>query len=114
VDLLRREFFGPADVVDVVGVSAVDEDVARLQQGQEVGDGLVHDGRGDHQPDGPRLVQLLHEVRQRGSPQGVFLDQVFHRFGRLVEDHASMAGLEQPPHHVRAHPAQSDHSQLHY
>ena len=31
VDALRREFLGAADVVDVVGVAAVDEDVARLE-----------------------------------------------------------------------------------
>ena len=34
VNLLRGEVFGAADVVDVVGVAAVDEDVARLQQRQ--------------------------------------------------------------------------------
>ena len=31
VNLLRREFFRAADVVDVVGIAAVDEDVARFE-----------------------------------------------------------------------------------
>ena len=66
VDSLRREFLGAADIVDIVGVAAVDEDVSRLEIGHEVSDGFVHDCRRDHQPDCPRLVELLHEVLQRG------------------------------------------------
>ena len=33
--------------------------------------------------------------------------------GLHVEDDALVAALLQPPHHVRAHPAESDHSELH-
>src|SRR5262249_38386211 len=114
MDLLRREFPGAADVVHVVGVAAVDEDVAGLEMGQEVGAGYVHDGRRDHQPDGPRLVELLHEVLQRGGAHRLLLDQFFHRLGRAVEDHALVACPEKPPHHVGAHPAQADHAELHH
>ena len=35
------------------------------------------------------------------------------RLRRHVEDHALVAAPDQPPHHVRAHPAQADHSELH-
>ena len=35
------------------------------------------------------------------------------RVGRAVVDHAVMAPLEKPAHHVGAHPAESDHSDLH-
>ena len=113
MDLLRGEFLGAADVVHIVGVAAVDEDVAGLQIGQEFGDGCVHDCRRDHQPDCPRLVELLDEVLQRGGSHRLLLDQFFHRFRRPVEDHALVACLEQPPHHVGAHSAQADHSELH-
>ena len=47
------------------------------------------------------------------APNRLLLDQFLHRFRRHVEDHALVASLEQPPHHVGAHPAQSDHSELH-
>ena len=113
VDALRRELLGAADVVDVVGIAAVDEDVAGFEMGQEIGDGLVHDRRRHHQPDRPRLGQLLHEVCERGGADRFLLDQLLHCFRRHVEDHALVAALEQPPHHVRAHSAKSDHSELH-
>ena len=47
------------------------------------------------------------------APDRFLLGQLLDRFGRPVEDHALMASLEQPPHHVGAHPAESDHSELH-
>jgi hypothetical protein len=40
-------------------------------------------------------------------------DQFFHHFRRPVEHHALVARPEKPPHHVGAHPAQTDHSELH-
>ena len=113
IDLLRREFPGTADVVHVIGITAVDEDVSCLEMGQEVGDGLVDDGRGDHEPDRSRLVQFLHEVLQRRGSGRLFLDQLFHRLRRHVEDHALVVCLEKPSHHVGAHSAQSNHSELH-
>jgi hypothetical protein len=64
VNPLRREFAGAADVVHLIGVAAVDEDVPRAEQRDKFRDGLVHDGRRDHQPDGPRRVEFLHEVRE--------------------------------------------------
>ena len=51
------------------------QDVAGLQRGQKVSDGMVHDGGWDHQPHRPRLLQLLHEVRQRGGANGFLLGQ---------------------------------------
>ena len=74
---------------------------------------LVHDRRRDHQPDRPRLLQLAHEVCERGRPDGLLLRQVFDRLRRHVEDHALMAALEQPSHHIGAHSSQSDHRELH-
>ena len=62
VDALRREFFGAPDIVDVIGISPVDEDVTGLKRRHEVGDGFVH-GRGrNHQPHRPRLLELLDEI----------------------------------------------------
>ena len=45
VDAFGGEVFGAADVVDVVGVAAVDEDVAGFEMRGDLGDGVV-DGRG--------------------------------------------------------------------
>ena len=64
VNALCREFLRAADVVDVVGVAAVDDDVPLFEQGKKVGDRLVDDGRWDHQPDRTGFSELLHESRR--------------------------------------------------
>jgi hypothetical protein len=50
VDALGGEFLGAADVVYVIGIAAVDEDVAGLEGGENFGDGNVDRGCRDHQP----------------------------------------------------------------
>ena len=85
----------------------------RSRWGSEIGDGLVdHAGR-DHQPDGARLRQLLDELGQRGRADGFLLHQLGDRLrGHVVHD-AFVPAPHEPAHHVRAHPAEADHSQLH-
>ena len=113
VDLLRGELGGAAKIVDVVRVAAVDEDIVRLEQRQQLGDHRIDDGRRNHQPNRTGFGELLDEVGERRGPQHRLLDKSLHHLRRLVEDHALMPAGDQPPHHVRAHPTQTDHSQLH-
>ena len=113
VDPPRRQLLGAPNVVDVVGITPIDQDVVRLEGGQNVGDRLIDDGRRNHQPNRPRLLQLLYEVGKRGGSDRVLRGQLAHRLRRHVEDHAFMASLEEAPHHVGAHPAQAYHSELH-
>ena len=113
VDLLRGQFLGAADVVDVVGVAAVDQDVAGFEQRQQVGDRRVdHRGR-HHQPQRPRLGELGDLVLHRGGAGRALFRQRVHRGGGAVEDHAFVAALHQAADHVGAHAAQADHSELH-
>src|SRR2546425_8771361 len=113
-DALLAELLPAADIVDVVGIAAVDEDVPRRQMRQKVIDGRVHDRRWNHQPDGPRRLQLLHEIRDRRGPDGLRPSQLLDRFRRPVEDHALVVAREKPLDHVGAHAAESDHSELHH
>jgi hypothetical protein len=62
VHAARGEFLCAPDVIDVVGIAAVDEDVTGRQQWQQVVDGAIDDRCGDHEPDGPWRRQLLHHV----------------------------------------------------
>ena len=113
VDALGRQLLGAADVVDVVGVAAVDQDVAALEMGQQIGDGLVdHAGR-HHQPDRARLGSFLANSASEAVPTAFSFDQLRHRLGGHVEHHAFVAALQEAAHHVRSHPAEADHSQLH-
>ena len=113
VDPFGCKLFGAADVVHVIRVAAVDEDVAALEVRHEVGDGLVHGGRRHHQPDRTRLLQLAHQVDEGCGPDRLIPRQIRDRLRRHVEHHARMAALDEAPHHVGAHSAQSDHRELH-
>ena len=113
MDALGRDGFRAADVVDVIRVAAINQDVPRLEMGQEVRDGVVHGRRRDHQPHRPRLLKLLREVLKRGCACGFLLRKLLHGFGEEVIHDAIVTALDQPSHHVRAHAAQTDHPELH-
>src|SRR4030095_8618935 len=114
VDALGAELLRTPDVVDVVGIAAVDEDVSGREKGHEVVDGRINSRRRHHQPDGPRRLQLLHEIRDRRGTDGLRPRQLLDRFRRPVEDHALVVTREKPVDHVGAHAAESDHSELHH
>ena len=107
------ELLRAADVVDVVGVAAVDQRVVLFEERQEICDRRVDDRGRHHQPDRARLRQLLHEVGERGGADRLLLDEPGDGLGRPVEDDAVVAAADQPANHVRPHPSESDHSELH-
>ena len=113
MDALGFEFLGAANIVDVIGIAAVDQDVAALEMGQQIGDDIVHHAGRHHQPDRARLGEFLDEVRQRRGADGLLLHQLRHRVCRSVVHHALVAALQKAAHHVPAHPAEADHSKLH-
>jgi hypothetical protein len=61
------QFFGAADVVLVEAITAVDDDVVRLQQTAQTLDGFVGGPTGrQHQPNSTRpFSKLLHHIRKR-------------------------------------------------
>ena len=113
VDALRAQLLGPPDVVAVERVAAVHDGVARGEPPRQVvHDGLRHAGR-HHDPDGPRRGELLDELVHRARPGGALGLQARHGVGAVVVGDALVAGRHEPAHHVRAHPAQADHAELH-
>ena len=113
VDALLPQLLGPADVVAVVGVAAVDDDVALVEERGDLVDDLPGDAGRDHHPDGPRLLELADELLQRRAAGRALILELLDRLGVDVEDHALVSVAHQPPHDVGAHPTQPDHSQLH-
>jgi hypothetical protein len=110
--------FGPKlrsspDVVDVIGVPAVDENIAGFEIGRQICNRAIDHGRRNHQPDGSRLFQLLDQILQAGGARRLLSHKLFHRFRRKVEDHGLLALFQKAPNHIGAHAAQADHSQLH-
>ena len=104
VNSLCCEFLRAPNIVHVIGVAAVNECIARFEQRQKIGNGLVHHRGWNHQPDRTRLIQFLHEVGERRSTDGSFFGQVLDRFGNPIKDGASMAPFDESSNHVGAHP----------
>src|SRR3974377_947310 len=91
------ELLGAPNVVDIVGITPVNQDVAAFERGQEVMKGLVNDGGRDHQPNRTGLLKFLHEVLERGRTDRLLLGQFVDGFLRPVENHTLMAAFDQSP-----------------
>jgi hypothetical protein len=76
---LGSYFPGAPYVVDVIGIAAIDQNVSRFHERQQVADRFVYDRRGHHQPDRSGLFEFFHEIRQRRAAGRLVLHQVRHR-----------------------------------
>src|SRR5438132_13680277 len=101
------------DVVAVVGVPAVDDDVAALEVGDEALERRIDDGRRYHQPDDPWLRELLDEGVQCGCAARTLTHERLHGGCRYVVHHAGVPAADETTHHVRSHATQPDHADLH-
>src|SRR5439155_8482826 len=101
------------DVVAVVGVPAVDDDVAALEVGDEALECRIDDARRYHEPDDPRLRELLDEGVQRGGAARALAYEGLHGGCRYVVHHAGVPAADEATHHVRSHATQPDHADLH-
>jgi hypothetical protein len=108
-----RQRLGPADVVAVVGVAAVDDHVAGVHQPGQLVHDLAGDPGRDHHPGRPGRLQPGHQVGQGAGPGRALAGQLLDGGLVVVVDHALVAGALQPPDQVGAHPAESDHAKLH-
>src|SRR6185312_15695498 len=113
VQPLLAELGGAAQVVAVVGVAAVDDGVVGLQQRGQLRDGVVDEGRRDHDADAARRLQRLHEPLEGRLARRALPGQLGDRVRADVVDDAVVASTHEPAHHVGAHAAQSDHPNLH-
>ena len=89
VNAFRAEFLGAADVVVVIGIAAVDEDVAGFELGDEIVERGVDDAGGNHEPDGAGLLEFLDEVVERVAAGGAFAGKLFDGLGAAVVDDAA-------------------------
>ena len=111
VKALLLELLGAANGIFVVGVTAVDDDIALRQRRQQLIDGLIDRiARRHHQPNGARQRQLFDEIGERLRSHCAFVDDPPDRFVAAVVSDYAVAAEHQPFGHVGAHPAKPDHS----
>src|SRR5262249_15223173 len=84
----RGEFLGAAKLVDIRGVAAVDADVIVVELGNETLKRCVYDSCGNHQPDGARLLKLLHKIIERVRAGRALTRKLFHRFRAAIVHNA--------------------------
>ena len=113
MDALRLEFGGTANVVAVVGVAAVDDDVAGLEHLGHLVDDVARETRGDHEPDRARSLELARHVGERLRTRRALAGERGHGIRIHVVDDAFVPVVHEAAHDVRAHSSESDHSQLH-
>src|SRR6185312_4579293 len=113
MDACRAQLLGPADVVLIVGIAAVDEDVAGSEPRPQLRNDAVDDRSGHHDPDRARRSQGGGELRERIGGDRPIGSNRLHRFLRSIVSDAFMAASDQPAHHVGAHAPEPHHSDSH-
>src|SRR5437660_5478637 len=76
VDALGREFFRPANVVNVIGISAINDNVVLFKFADQIVKRGIHNGCRNHEPNRPRLLELLDEIIERSRACCAFTFQL--------------------------------------
>ncbi len=112
------DVFGAAGGIGIVGVAAVDQDVAFFQQGQELLDELV-DGcaRLDHQHDFPRTLQGGTQFGKRMRADdfqalAAAVYEIIHLGRGAVEDRDGASAAFHVQHQVLTHDRQADQADI--
>ena len=110
-DTFFGQRLGAAHIILVIGVAAIDDDVARLQQAGQGVNGRFSDGAcGQHDPDGARFLQLTDEGGHVFAGRGALGGELGYAFGIGVIHHAVMSIAHEPAHDIAAHAPQANHS----
>src|SRR5262245_56482092 len=113
MNLSRGQLFRTPNVVDVIGISAINQNVTGLKIRCDGRDHFVHDCGRNHEPNSTRLLQFAHKILHRSGSHGLFFHQFLNGLRRPVEYDALVTSFEKPSHHVRSHSAETNHSELH-
>jgi hypothetical protein len=113
MDARAFEMGAAPPIIAKVRVAAVDDGVSALEVGCEFVDDLVCDCGRHHDPGIPRRFKLRGKILERACADGALGSELLYCFGVRVEDDALVTMFNEPPDHIGAHPAETDHSELH-
>src|SRR5262249_53461181 len=111
-DAASKQILRAANVVNVIRIASIDNNVVFIELGNQAGQCLIDTTRGNHQPHRAGLGKLGEKLVERMSRRGPFFAQSIRCRWIDVVDNALMSTFHEPANHVRAHPSQTDHSEL--
>ena len=112
VDATRGDVLRATDVVDVIGIAAVDDGVAFFEKREEFIDRGIHGRRRNHEPDRAWAFEFGNKIRERCGADGAFLHEGINGGLGAVEDGGFVTVAKEAEDHVGAHAAEADHAEL--
>src|SRR6185503_844283 len=94
-------------------VSAVDQNIASIKLRSQFSQNAINQRRRNHQPHRPRATQLRNEIVQRSRTRRAFARECRDRLHIAIVNNALVSAAQESSHHVGAHAAESNHSDLH-
>jgi hypothetical protein len=114
VQAFFRQRLGTTDVILIEGVAAIDDGIARFEQGAQGVDGVF--GRcacWQHDPDRSWLGQTGNQGRQVGHAAGAFGGERIDKGCIAIVNNGGVPVEHQAPRDIAAHAAQSNNPELH-
>ena len=108
------ELLGAPDVVDVVRIPAVDQDVVCLEQRQRSWMLASTTAAGTISQMARGLLSFSTNSASDAAPCAPSDASSATALGVAIVDDAGVPIAKETAHHVRAHPAETDHSELHH
>src|SRR5215212_10870331 len=88
MNALRFELLCAANVVDVIGVSAVDDGIAWLYNFNQLMENSIDKSGRYHQPDRTRWFKLFNKLMQRSAANCALVYKCFHRLRATIVNDA--------------------------
>src|SRR6266566_5188830 len=113
MDALGGKLLGTSDVVDVIGISAIDDDVVFFELTDQIVKRGIHHCCRNHEPDRAGLLEFLDEIVEGTRAGRAFTRKVLHCVGAEIAHNALETVLLQTPIPVGAPSSVSEHVVLH-
>jgi hypothetical protein len=113
MNTLGFELTCASDVVNVKRIATINNDVIRVYSFDKLMQHGVDETRGYHQPNRAGRLQFRDKTIQRRSANRSLGFKRLHCLGIAIVGHALVTPAQKASHHIGAHAAESNHSNLH-
>src|SRR5689334_18787902 len=113
MNTFRAQHLCATNVVDVIRVTTVDDHVVRSHLSDKFIKHRVDQRGRNHQPDRARRLELRDKTAERRIAGCTLVDKRLHGFRIAIVNNTLVTAAQQASHHVGAHAAEPNHSDLH-